>query len=83
VEASILDLRRRMSDVLQALDRNEPVTISYRGRPKAVLVPASTRGGERRSVASLAGFGMWKDHAGLHDVAAHVRNLRQGRVHGL
>lgn len=83
MEASILDLRRRMADVLHALDRNESVTISYRGHRKAVLVPASPPAGERRSVAKLAGFGMWKDRECLRDVAAHVRNLRKGRVDGL
>lgn len=31
MEASILDLRRRMADVLRGLDRNESVKILYRG----------------------------------------------------
>ena len=36
MKASILDLRRRMKDVLLALDRNESVTIFYRGKEKAI-----------------------------------------------
>jgi len=83
MEASILDLRRRMADVLRALDRNESVTILYRGRKKAVLVPAGAPAGERRSVTSLAGFGMWKDHEASKDVAEYVRRLRRSRVDGL
>lgn len=35
MKVSILDLRRRMKDVLRALDRNESVTIYYRGNEKA------------------------------------------------
>jgi antitoxin (DNA-binding transcriptional repressor) of toxin-antitoxin stability system len=83
MEASILDLRRRMPDVLRALDRNESVTILYRGRRRAVLVPVAAQPDERRSVASLEAFGMWKDHDALTDVAGHVRKLRRSRVDDL
>ena len=40
MKASILDLRRRMKDILLALDRNESVTIFYRGKEKAILSPS-------------------------------------------
>ena len=39
MEASIVDLRYKMNDVLKALDRHEKVTILYRGKPKGVLHP--------------------------------------------
>jgi antitoxin (DNA-binding transcriptional repressor) of toxin-antitoxin stability system len=77
MEASILDLRRRMAEVLRALDRNESVKILYRGRQKAVLIPAGSPGGQRRPVAGLPVFGIWKDYEELADVAAHVRKLRK------
>lgn len=83
MDASILDLRRRMADVLRALDRNETVRILYRGRERAILVPVGPPDGPRRPVASLPAFGMWKDHEALRDVAAHVRKLRRGRFDGL
>ena len=79
MEASILDLRRRMAEVLRALDRNESVTILYRGRRRAILVPTGPANGKRRPVSSLPGFGMWKDHEKLEDVAGHVRKLRRNR----
>jgi antitoxin (DNA-binding transcriptional repressor) of toxin-antitoxin stability system len=79
MEASILDLRRRMADVLRALDRNESVNILYRGRQRAILIPAGSADGPRRPVSSLPAFGMWKDHDALRDVAAHVRELRRSR----
>ena len=80
MEASILDLRRRMAEVLRALDRNESVKILYRGRQRAILVPAGPPDGQRRRVSSLPAFGMWKDHNALADVAAHVRKLRPSRL---
>lgn len=85
MQATILDLRRRMPEVLRALDRHERVTIFYRGKARAVLVPASekpTKKGRKRA-ASHAAFGMWADRADLGDVAGHVRRIRKGRAHAL
>ena len=84
MKASILDLRRRMGDVLRALDRNEPVTILHRGRMRGILYPASV-GREKlpTAVASHPAFGMWKDRDDLRDVAQAVRKLRKGRGHAV
>ena len=37
MNASVLDLRYKMHDVLKALDRNEDVTILYHGKVKGVI----------------------------------------------
>lgn len=37
MQATIVDLRYHMNDVLKALDRNEDVDILYRGKKKGVL----------------------------------------------
>ncbi|RME31133.1 MAG: type II toxin-antitoxin system Phd/YefM family antitoxin [Candidatus Zixiibacteriota bacterium] len=39
MEASIGDLRYHMKKILRALDRNETITVLYRGRPRGKLVP--------------------------------------------
>ena len=39
MKATVVDLRYKMNDVLKALDRNEKVTVLYRGKVKGVLVP--------------------------------------------
>lgn len=79
MEASIVDLRRRMAEVLRALDRNESVKILYRGQPRAVLVPAGPRKPRSGSVTRHPAFGIWKDHDGLGDVHTYVRALRRNR----
>ncbi len=84
MQATILDLRRRMPAVLRALDRNEQVVILYRGRERALLIPTNGEGGQQKKrprVAAHAAFGMWANRADNGDVPAHVRNLRQGRQH--
>ena len=83
MRASILDLRRRMSEILKALDRNEPVTILCRGQRKGILYPARPPAGKRRPVAEHEAFGMWKDRSDLRDVDAVVRRMRKGRVHAV
>jgi len=83
MEASILDLRRRMRDVLRALDRNEPVTILYRGKKKAVLQPSRQAGRCGGEISDHPAFGMWKDREDLQNVATTVRDLRKARHHAL
>ena len=39
MKASIVDLRYKMSDVLKALDRNEEITILYRGTARGKIIP--------------------------------------------
>jgi len=83
VKASILDLRRKMSEILRALDRNEPVTIFYRGKEKGILYPA--KGGRHAAgpISQHPAFGMWRDRQDMQEVPEVVRQLRQGRRHAL
>ena len=79
MKATILDLRRRMSEVLKALDRNEKVKILYRGREKAVLTPIGGNPEERPAVACHPAFGIWQNRDDMNDVDTYVRGLRDGR----
>jgi hypothetical protein len=83
MKASALDFRRRMKDILQALDKNETVTILYRGKKKGIILPAGLEKPEGRPVAAHPAFGMWKDRKDLRDVRAVMRKLREGRPHAV
>jgi antitoxin (DNA-binding transcriptional repressor) of toxin-antitoxin stability system len=39
MNASIIDLRYKTSDILAALDNREPITILYHGKPKGTIIP--------------------------------------------
>ena len=39
MQASVMDLRKRMREIIRALDRNESVTLLYRGKKKGVILP--------------------------------------------
>jgi hypothetical protein len=83
MKASILDLRRRMRDVLRALDRNERVTIFHRGKEKGVIHPSASRKAPGRSPSEHRAFGMWKGRRDMRNVETTVRSIRRGRLDAL
>jgi len=83
MKASILDLRRRMSTILRALDRNEPVTILYRGKVKGVLYPATEGKNGKQKAAAHPAFGMWGKRKYLKNVDKFVRDIRKGRCNDI
>lgn len=88
MKATVLDLRRRMKDVLNSLKRNESVTLLRRGKVVGVIHPPETdpssQGPHRaRRASSHPAFGLWKDRVDLMDVKAFVERLRGGRFDAL
>jgi antitoxin (DNA-binding transcriptional repressor) of toxin-antitoxin stability system len=71
-----------MSDILRALDHGESVTLLYRGKEKALLIPWNANGGRKR-LGGHPAVGIWADRDDLKDVRAFVRRLRKGRARGL
>ena len=84
MKASFVDLRKKSSEIIQALNRNERITVLYRGKPAAIMQPIDHQGDESvGSAKDHAAFGMWADRDDMKDVAAHVRQLRRGRYDAL
>jgi antitoxin (DNA-binding transcriptional repressor) of toxin-antitoxin stability system len=75
MKASIVDLRYHMKDVLRAIDRGETVTVLYRGKEKARLVPIAAKGKAVRAEDTPM-CGMWKDREDMADPVAYVRKMR-------
>ena len=78
MQATVVDLRYRMNEVLKALDRNEDVDILYRGQKKGVLVAEAKR--FRLKVAEHPFFNM---RSAQRSVAEEMANLRGGRYRDL
>ena len=80
MDATIVDLRYRMKDVLRAIDRGETVNVLYRGKQKAVLTPVTDdlriKGAK---VSEQPFFGLWRDRNDMADPVAYVRQLRRPR----
>lgn len=84
MKATFVDLRKKSGEIVRALDRNEQITVLYRGRPKAVMRPISGKGaGQAIKAKDHPAFGLWAGRKDLAAPAAHVRQLRKGRFHDI
>jgi antitoxin (DNA-binding transcriptional repressor) of toxin-antitoxin stability system len=79
MKATTLDLRYKMKDILRAIDRGETVTVLYRGKEKARLVPIDTKPEEELKPSDHPACGMWKDREDMKDPAAWLRKIRAPR----
>ena len=79
MQASIVDLRYKMKDILRALERREIVTILYHGKVKGRILPAE-RDAEPR-VTAHPFFGM--KAADARPVDKVMEKLRAGRFRAL
>lgn len=75
MEASVVDLRYKTKEVLQALDRNEEVRIYYRGKTKGRIIP--DRGDhEKVKAGDHKFFGSSKPDESVEEVMARLRGGR-------
>lgn len=78
MEATVVDLRYRMNDVLKALERNESVRVLYRGKVKGVIRPAA-----RVSASKVRDHAFFGSRASDEPVETVVARLREGRYRDL
>ena len=72
MEASVVDLRYKMKDVLAALERREPIRIMCHGRVKGTIIPVS--GTRKIKMADHPFFGMGKGNpASVPEIMAVLR----------
>ena len=81
MKATVLDFRRRMKDILHALDNNETVTILYRGKEKGVILPACRPEHQSKRIADHQAFGIWKNRSDMEDIVSVMEALRKARRH--
>ena len=80
MKASFVDLRKKSSQIIRALDRNEPVTLFYRGKPKAIMQSLAAMPGKvAMRVQDHPAFGLWAYREDMKDASVFVRRLRRGR----
>jgi len=74
MKTNAVDLRRNMKDIMRAVERNEPVTVLYHGKEKAMIRPIKKA--SALSVCSHAFFGMNQNDVAVETV---IDGLRDGR----
>lgn len=80
MEVTVVDLRRRTKEILAAVDKTGSVTITYRGKPRAMLTAIRRRKLTVDEIRKHPAVGMWKDREDMKEPAAWVRNLRRSRL---
>ncbi len=78
MNASVIDLRYKMNDVLKALDRNEDVTILYHGKIKGVISSHSQVASKK--ITEHAFFNMSNSEESVDE---QMVQLRGGRFNAL
>jgi len=78
MKATAKDLRIRSKDLLDAVSRGEEITITYRGKPRAKMIPIEKRSRKVNVKQSLA-FGLWKDHKLSQEPEQFIDELRKSR----
>jgi prevent-host-death family protein len=75
VKATILDLRYKTKEILKALEAREPVTITYHGKVKGVIMPVQPD--KRKTVKEDPFFGSARDDK--RPVNKLIRDMRKPR----
>jgi len=80
MKATVVDLRYKMNDVLKALDRNEEITILYRGKVKGILVPSKKK--TQLKMTDHPFFGMFSkaDTLSVQEVMDDLRKARYSDI---
>ena len=79
MEASVVQLRYQMRDVLRALSRNERVKILYHGEIKGIIIPFRSASGMRMNDHPFVGM----KRRVRRPVSEQVNRLRALRYHAL
>ncbi len=79
MEASIVELRYKMNDVLRALERKEEVTVLYRGKVKGTIKPVQSSA--EADALKHPFFG--SEIGQCESIANEMGKLRGGRFDGL
>lgn len=78
MQATVVDLRYRMNDVLKALDRNEDVSILYHGKIKGIL-----KANMKQAAKKVSAHPFFNMKADEKTVEAEMDELRGGRCRDL
>ncbi len=76
MKATAKDLRFHSKELLDTVNRGEEVVITFRGKPRAKLIPYTEK---IKEITKNELFGIWKDYDVIQDVGEYVRDLRKGR----
>ena len=78
MKATLLELRRQTNKVVKAIDKNQKVTLTRRGKSFAVITPMKSEGKGLR-VKDHPAYGMCADLKNTEDVLDYMKKIRSNR----
>lgn len=82
MNASVVDIRYKMKDVLNALRRNETVNILYHGKVAGTIYPPK-KTSKSKVIKKHPFFGMHEKHYKNKSMESIMDELRGGRYHAI
>jgi prevent-host-death family protein len=79
MEITTKQLRMAPGRIISLVNDGQEITITYRGKPSAKIVPIVTRKNNNLEKIEDELFGIWKNRKDLENVETYVRNMRKGR----
>jgi prevent-host-death family protein len=80
MEISAKQLRIAPGKIIAQVNNGQDITITYRGKPTAKIVPFAGIRNKDVKNAKEDLFGLWKDRDDAKDVEKYVRTIRKGRT---
>ena len=79
MEISMKQLRVEPGRIISQVSNGREITITYRGKPRAKIIPIVNRKIIVSDDSEIELFGIWKDRKDIENVEQFVRNIRKGR----
>jgi prevent-host-death family protein len=79
MEISTKQLRIQPGKIISQVENGQEITITYRGKPRAKIVPIASKKNFFSWENENELFGIWKSRNDTENVEQFVRGLRKGR----
>jgi prevent-host-death family protein len=79
MEITTKQLRLESGRIISQVSNGQEITITYRGKPRAKIIPIAAKRAPVSQELENELFGIWKDREDLANVEQFVRNIRKGR----
>ena len=79
MEITTKQLRLAPGRIMSQISNGQEITITYRGKPRAKIIPINAGRIPVLQEPENELFGIWKDREDMANVEQYVRNIRKGR----
>jgi prevent-host-death family protein len=79
MQISTKQLRIQPGRIISHVSNGQEVTVTYRGKPSAKIIPINTGSKVALEDTKDELFGIWKNREDMDNVEQYIRNKRKGR----